>query len=68
MAEKTMIEALNLALHEAMEKDDRVLVLGEDVGVDGGIFRLTEGLLDSFGAARRIATSLADVEALALVA
>ncbi len=60
MAEKTMIEALNLALNEAMEDDDRVLVLGEDVGVDGGIFRLTEGLLDSFGATRVIDTPLAE--------
>lgn len=60
MAEKTMIEALNLALHEAMERDDRVLVLGEDVGVDGGIFRLTEGLIDTFGATRVTDTPLAE--------
>lgn len=60
MAEKTMIEALNLALHEAMADDDRVLVLGEDVGVDGGIFRLTEGLIDSFGSTRVIDTPLAE--------
>ncbi|MFW5833205.1 MAG: alpha-ketoacid dehydrogenase subunit beta, partial [Pseudomonadota bacterium] len=60
MAEKTMIEALNLALHEAMEADDRVLVLGEDVGVDGGIFRLTEGLIETFGEERVVDTPLAE--------
>lgn len=60
MAELTMIEALNKALHEAMEADDRVLVLGEDVGVDGGIFRLTQGLIESFGEERVIDTPLAE--------
>jgi len=60
MAEKTMIEALNLALHQEMEADDSVLVLGEDVGVDGGIFRLTEGLIETFGERRVIDTPLAE--------
>lgn len=60
MAELTMIEALNKALNEAMEADDRVLVLGEDVGVDGGIFRLTQGLIESFGEERVIDTPLAE--------
>jgi pyruvate dehydrogenase E1 component beta subunit len=43
-----------------MEKDDSVLVLGEDVGVDGGVFRVTEGLLDRFGEERVMDTPLAE--------
>jgi pyruvate dehydrogenase E1 component beta subunit len=43
-----------------MEKDDRVVVLGEDVGVDGGVFRVTEGLLERFGPQRVIDTPLAE--------
>ena len=42
MAKMTMVQALNLALAQEMEKDDRVMVLGEDVGVDGGVFRVTK--------------------------
>jgi len=49
MAKMTMVQALNLALRQEMEKDDRVIVLGEDVGRDGGVFRVTEGLIDQFG-------------------
>lgn len=60
MPELTMIEALNLALQEEMAHDDRVIVLGEDVGVDGGVFRVTEGLLDAFGDQRVIDTPLAE--------
>lgn len=60
MAERTMIEALNLALHETMNADDNVVVLGEDVGQDEGIFRLTRGLLDRFGQYRVIDTPLAE--------
>jgi hypothetical protein len=37
-----MVQALNLALQQEMKKDDRVLVLGQDIGVDGGVFRVTE--------------------------
>jgi pyruvate dehydrogenase E1 component beta subunit len=55
-----MTEALNLAMHQEMEKDERVLVMGEDVGVDGGIFRVTEGLLDRFGEERVIDSPLAE--------
>ncbi|MFQ5522286.1 MAG: pyruvate dehydrogenase (acetyl-transferring) E1 component subunit alpha [Acidimicrobiia bacterium] len=54
----TMAEAINAALHQAMERDQRVLVLGEDVGVAGGVFRVTEGLLDRFGEKRVIDTPL----------
>jgi pyruvate dehydrogenase E1 component beta subunit len=60
MPELTMIEALNLALHQEMARDDRVIVLGEDVGVDGGVFRVTDGLIDDFGAKRVMDTPLAE--------
>ena len=60
MAKLTMAQALNLALTQEMARDDAVLVLGEDVGVDGGVFRITEGLLDKFGAERVIDTPLAE--------
>ncbi|HXZ01830.1 MAG TPA: alpha-ketoacid dehydrogenase subunit beta [Stellaceae bacterium] len=60
MAEITLIQAVTLALARAMEEDPRVLVLGEDVGADGGVFRATEGLLARFGAERVIDTPLAE--------
>ena len=49
MAELALVEAVTLALARAMEEDDRVLVLGEDVGVNGGVFRATDGLHARFG-------------------
>jgi len=60
MAKMTMIQALNFALRQEMEKDDSVIVLGEDVGVDGGVFRATDGLIDSFGDQRVQDTPLAE--------
>ena len=60
MAKLNMVQAINLALHEEMEKDPAVLVMGEDVGVDGGVFRVTEGLLEKFGSERVIDTPLAE--------
>ncbi len=60
MPKMTMVQALNLALRQEMEKDDRVVVLGEDVGVDGGVFRVTEGLIDLFGPDRVLDTPLAE--------
>jgi len=60
MAELTMVEAINLALRQEMEKDDKVVVLGEDVGWDGGIFRVTKDLVDTFGEERVIDTPLAE--------
>ena len=60
MAEITLVEAVTLALARAMHEDPRVLVLGEDVGVNGGVFRATAGLLDRFGGARVIDTPLAE--------
>ena len=56
----TMVKAINLALHQEMERDDDVVVLGEDVGVDEGVFRVTEGLLKKFGEPRVIDTPLAE--------
>jgi pyruvate dehydrogenase E1 component beta subunit len=56
----TMVEALNLALADEMAADPRVVVLGEDVGVDGGVFRVTKGLRDRFGAERVVDTPLAE--------
>jgi len=60
MARLTMVQALNLALRQEMGQDDRVVVLGEDVGRDGGVFRVTEGLLDKFGEQRVLDTPLAE--------
>lgn len=60
MPKLTMVKALNLALHQAMERDDDVLVLGEDVALDGGVFRVTEGLLEKFGEQRVIDTPIAE--------
>jgi len=60
MPKMTMVQALNLALRQEMEKDDRVIVLGEDVGRDGGVFRVTEGLIDQFGEERVLDTPLAE--------
>lgn len=60
MTTMTMGKSLNSALHTAMRRDERVLVMGEDVGRLGGVFRITEGLLDEFGAKRVIDTPLAE--------
>jgi pyruvate dehydrogenase E1 component beta subunit len=60
MAKMTMVQALNLALQQEMEKDDRVVLLGEDVGVDGGVFRVTDGLINQFGDQRVLDTPLAE--------
>ena len=60
MPELTMIEAINLALKQEMENDDSVIVLGEDVGIDEGVFRVTKGLLDAYGEERVIDTPLAE--------
>ena len=58
--ELSMIEALNEALREEMERDERVIVLGEDVGVLGGIYRVTKGLLELFGPERVIDTPISE--------
>lgn len=55
-----MVEAINLALREEMEKDDRIIILGEDVGREGGVFRVTDGLQAKFGDKRVVDTPLAE--------
>ena len=60
MAQITLVEAVNLALQRAMQDDEAVVVLGQDVGVDGGVFRATVGLLERFGPERVIDTPLAE--------
>lgn len=55
-----MVQALNQAMVQEMEKDERVLIMGEDVGIDGGVFRVTDGLIDKFGGSRVIDTPLAE--------
>jgi pyruvate dehydrogenase E1 component beta subunit len=60
MSKMTMVQAINLALKQEMEKDEDVIVLGEDVGVDGGVFRVTNGLWEKFGEDRVIDTPLAE--------
>lgn len=55
-----MVESINTTLHELMAKDDRIVVMGEDVGVDGGVFRATVGLIEKFGEERVIDTPLAE--------
>jgi len=55
-----MVQALNQALALEMETDPRVVLLGEDVGVDGGVFRVTDGLYERFGAERVFDTPLAE--------
>jgi pyruvate dehydrogenase E1 component beta subunit len=56
----TMVQAINQALAQEMERDDRIIVLGQDVGRDGGVFRTTEGLFDRFGPERVMDTPLAE--------
>ena len=56
----TMVQAINLALMQEMERDDDVVVLGEDIGLDGGVFRVTDGLLAKFGEQRVVDTPLAE--------
>jgi pyruvate dehydrogenase E1 component beta subunit len=60
MPTKTMVEAVNDALATEMERDPNVMVLGEDVGRAGGVFRATAGLHDRFGADRCVDTPLAE--------
>ncbi len=60
MSKMTMVQAINLALRQEMANDDRVVLLGEDIGRDGGVFRVTEGLIDTFGPERVLDTPLAE--------
>jgi len=60
MSELSLVQAVNAALKRAMDEDSRVLILGEDVGIDGGVFRATDGLLKTFGSQRVLDTPLAE--------
>lgn len=60
MAVMNMVQAINMALREEMERDDSVVILGEDIGKDGGVFRITEGLLEKFGPERIMDTPLSE--------
>ena len=60
MSERFLVEAVNDALHVEMERDPSVLVMGEDVGRLGGVFRATAGLQERFGADRCVDTPLAE--------
>lgn len=61
MAELNLVQAINQGLAQAMATDDRVVVFGEDVGLNGGVFRATEGLFKKFGPDRVIDTPLAEL-------
>ena len=61
MPQVTLVEAVNMALARAMEDDPSVVVLGEDVGINGGVFRATVGLQQRFGAERVLDTPLAEL-------
>ena len=56
-----MVKALNSGLNNAMERDDSIILLGEDVGTDGGVFRVTEGLISKYGKERVMDTPLAEL-------
>lgn len=60
MTELSLVQAINLAFKRSMADDPRVVVLGEDVGIDGGVFRATDGLIQQFGTDRVIDTPLAE--------
>ena len=60
MANLTLVQAINLALTQEMEADSRVVLLGEDIGKNGGVFRVTEGLQQRFGEDRVVDTPLAE--------
>jgi pyruvate dehydrogenase E1 component beta subunit len=61
MPKLNMVEAINLALREELERDSRVVILGEDVGKEGGVFRVTDGLQQKFGGERVVDTPLAEL-------
>jgi len=60
MARRNMVEAVNAGLVEEMERDTSVIVLGEDVGKEGGVFRVTDGIQSRFGPERAVDTPLAE--------
>jgi pyruvate dehydrogenase E1 component beta subunit len=61
MAKMNLVEAINSTLFQEMERNDKIIVMGEDVGVDGGVFRVTDGLIKKFGETRVIDTPLCEI-------
>ena len=61
MKKTTLIEAITQALFEEMERDDRVFLIGQDIGLYGGVFKATKGLLDRFGPERVIDSPISEV-------
>jgi len=61
MTEITMVEAIRQAMDEELARDDRVFIIGEDVGVRGGVFRATQGLFEKYGEERVIDSPLAEL-------
>lgn len=61
MPKLNMVEAINLALREELERDSRIVIFGEDVGKEGGVFRVTDGLQQKFGGDRVVDTPLAEL-------
>ncbi len=66
MAEKTLIQAITEAMDEEMARDKRVFITGEDVGVRGGVFRATVGLIEKYGAGRVVDSPLAELSIVAI--
>lgn len=60
MAKLNLVEAINLGLKQEMERDSNVIILGEDVGIDGGVFRVTDGIFKQFGKNRVFDTPVAE--------
>ena len=60
MARMNMVESLNQSLAQLMEEDSSIIVMGEDVGVNGGVFRVTDGLYEKFGRDRVLDTPIAE--------
>ena len=61
MAQKNLLQGINEGLRQAMEKDERVVLVGEDIGANGGVFRVTDGLQKTFGTDRVLDTPLAEL-------
>jgi len=60
LSKLNLVQAINQALRHEMEKNPDVVLMGEDIGPDGGVFRVTEGLIDTFGARRVVDTPLSE--------
>ncbi len=61
MVVATVVQAINMALRQEMKRDSKVMILGEDVGMDGGVFRASDGLIKEFGSERVVDTPLAEL-------